>query len=69
LLVAGNETTRHLVSGGAYALAQHPEQRALLAREPTRIPGAVEWRPHYPRKAYSAAISDQPRPGVNEVSS
>jgi cytochrome P450 len=42
LLVAGNETTRHLVSGSACALAEHPDQRALLAREPERIAGAVE---------------------------
>jgi cytochrome P450 len=42
LLVAGNETTRHLVSGSAATLAEHPEQRALLAREPQRIAGAVE---------------------------
>ena len=31
LLVAGNETTRHLISGGLVALAEHPEQRATLA--------------------------------------
>ncbi len=42
LLVAGNETTRHLVSGSTQALAEHPEQRALLAREPARIANAVE---------------------------
>jgi cytochrome P450 len=42
LLVAGNETTRHLVSGSAAALAGHPDQRALLAREPARIATAVE---------------------------
>jgi len=42
LLVAGNETTRHLVSGSAAALAAHPDQRALLAREPARIGNAVE---------------------------
>ena len=42
LLVAGNETTRHLVSGGLVALAQHPDQRAMLAADESLIPGAVE---------------------------
>jgi cytochrome P450 len=42
LLVAGNETTRHLLSGGAAALFGHPEQRALLAREPDRLSVAIE---------------------------
>jgi cytochrome P450 len=42
LLVAGNETTRNLISGGALALAEHPEQRAWLAEDPSRIPNAVE---------------------------
>ncbi len=42
LLVAGNETTRTLLSGGAEALARHPDQRAVLARTPSLLPGAVE---------------------------
>jgi cytochrome P450 len=42
LLVAGNETTRHLLSGGASALAGHPDQRRALAEDPARIPVAVE---------------------------
>jgi cytochrome P450 len=42
LLIAGNETTRHLLSGGAYALWEHPEQRAALAARPAEIPNAVE---------------------------
>jgi cytochrome P450 len=42
LLVAGNETTRHLISGGLVALAQHPEQRATLAEDELLIPTAVE---------------------------
>jgi cytochrome P450 len=42
LMVAGNETTRSLISGGALALAEHPDQRAALAADPTRIPAAVE---------------------------
>ena len=34
LLVAGNETTRTLISGGVEALARHPGQRARLVAEP-----------------------------------
>ena len=42
LLVAGNETTRTLLSGGLLALAEHPDQRTGLAADPVGIPGAVE---------------------------
>ncbi|HEX5616024.1 MAG TPA: cytochrome P450 [Acidimicrobiia bacterium] len=42
LLIAGNETTRHLTSGSVIALAEHPDQRARLAADPTGIPAAVE---------------------------
>jgi cytochrome P450 len=42
LLVAGNETTRNLISGGLVALAEHPDQLALLVDDPARIPTAVE---------------------------
>jgi cytochrome P450 len=42
LLVAGNETTRTLISGGTLTLSEHPDQRADMARDPSLIPGAVE---------------------------
>jgi cytochrome P450 len=42
LLVAGNETTRTLLSGGMEALYQHPDQRARLASDPSLLPAAVE---------------------------
>ncbi len=42
LLVAGNETTRTLISGGMEALHQRPEQRADLAADPSRLATAVE---------------------------
>jgi cytochrome P450 len=42
LLVAGNETTRSLLAGGAQVLAEHPEQRARLAADPECTPNAVE---------------------------
>jgi cytochrome P450 len=42
LLVAGNETTRTLLSGAALVLAQHPDQRARVAQSAELIPGAIE---------------------------
>jgi cytochrome P450 len=42
LVVAGNETTRHLISGGILALATDPAQRARLAADPDLVPTAVE---------------------------
>lgn len=42
LIIAGNDTTTTLIGNGSVLLAQHPEQLSLLAREPDRIPNAVE---------------------------
>lgn len=42
LLVAGNETTRHLLSGTVAALSEHPDQRDRLAADPSGIALAVE---------------------------
>jgi cytochrome P450 len=42
LLVAGNETTRNLISGGLVALSTHPEQWAALRADRSLVPAAVE---------------------------
>lgn len=42
LIAAGNETTRHAISGGLAALMDHPDQAARLAAEPELVPRAVE---------------------------
>ena len=42
LVVGGNDTTTNLIANGAVLLAQHPDQRAELARNPALIPQAVE---------------------------
>ena len=42
LLVAGNETTRNLISGGLWALAERPDELARLVTDRGRVPSAVE---------------------------
>ena len=42
LLIAGNETTRNLISAGLVALADHPDQWAALRVDRALLPGAVE---------------------------
>jgi cholest-4-en-3-one 26-monooxygenase len=42
LLVGGDETTRHVISGGTEQIVRHPSERERLARDPELLPGAVE---------------------------
>jgi cytochrome P450 len=42
ITVAGNETTRGLISSGMYELMRHPELYRQLEREPHRLPLAIE---------------------------
>ncbi len=42
ILIGGDETTRHVISGGMEALIENPDQRQKLIDDPTRIPTAVE---------------------------
>jgi cholest-4-en-3-one 26-monooxygenase len=42
ILVGGDETTRHVITGGMHALQRHPDQLALLRRDPALVPTAVE---------------------------
>jgi len=42
ILVGGDETTRHVITGGMLALIQHPDARRALRANPAAIPTAVE---------------------------
>jgi cytochrome P450 family 142 subfamily A polypeptide 1 len=42
ILIGGDETTRHVISGGMEQLLLHPEQRQLLVDDPSKITTAVE---------------------------
>lgn len=42
ILVGGDETTRHVISGGVRELLMHPDQLRALKADPAKIPMAVE---------------------------
>lgn len=42
ILVGGDETTRHVISGGMYELQRHPDQLERLRADRSLLPGAVE---------------------------
>ena len=42
LLIGGDETTRHVITGGLYQLLTHPEQWERLRADRSLLPGAIE---------------------------
>lgn len=42
ILIGGDETTRHTLSGGTEQLLRHQDQWAALAADPGKLPGAIE---------------------------
>lgn len=42
ILIGGDETTRHTLSGGTAELSRHPEQWQAVREDPDLLPGAVE---------------------------
>jgi cytochrome P450 family 142 subfamily A polypeptide 1 len=42
ILIGGDETTRHVISGGMFELLRHPDQLGRLAADRTLLPAAVE---------------------------
>jgi cholest-4-en-3-one 26-monooxygenase len=42
ILIGGDETTRHVISGGMFELLRHPEQKAKVIADRSLLPAAVE---------------------------
>jgi len=42
ILIGGDETTRHVITGGMYQLLLHPDQWQALADDPAKLPVGVE---------------------------
>ena len=55
LILAGHETTMNLISNGVITLQRHPDERALVARDPSCIPNLVEEVLRYESPVHSQA--------------
>jgi cytochrome P450 len=55
LILAGHETTMNLISNGLITLQRHPDQRAVVAATPDRIPNLVEEVLRYESPVHSQA--------------
>lgn len=42
ILIGGDETTRHVITGGQYEVMRNPDERKLLLADPSLVPTAVE---------------------------
>ena len=42
ILVGGDETTRHVITGGMHQLLQNPDQRQILLDDPAKLPRGIE---------------------------
>jgi cytochrome P450 len=69
LLLAGNETTTNLIGNGTLALLRNPDQLALLRREPSLLPRAIEEMLRYdpPVQATGRFVKSSIRLGGTEL--
>ena len=70
LLVAGNETTTHLISSGFLCFYEYPETMEQLRADPELIPGAVEEVLRYrsPVKLVFRALTSDTKVGDQKIS-
>ncbi|MEU3016742.1 cytochrome P450 [Nocardiopsis sp. NPDC007018] len=63
LVIAGHETTAHLLGNGTRALLEHPDQLALLRSDPALLPDAV----HEMLRVGGTAVTTKARYAAEEV--